>query len=140
MSTISEQDEPVTAGPVAQVHVLAARPEAAAEARHLVTAACSAWSRNGVCDSAALVVTELVANGVRHAATPLTLRIVPIARGLRLEVADDSTRGVRVKDARLLDEGGRGLFLVDALAGRWGVDAHPVGKRVWAELRDDDEL
>jgi hypothetical protein len=75
--------------------------------------------------------------GVRHAGTPLTVRIMPIDRGIRLEVADDSTRGLRVRDARLLDEGGRGLFLVDALANRWGVDAHPVGKRVWAELQDD---
>ncbi|MDP9417399.1 MAG: ATP-binding protein, partial [Actinomycetota bacterium] len=99
-----------------------------------ISAACEQWQRTELCDSAALVVTELVANGVRHAGTPLIMRLMPIAQGIRLEIADDSSREVRARDAKLLDEGGRGLFLVDALAERWGVDAHPAGKRVWAEI------
>lgn len=118
----------------AEVHLLPARPESAAEARRLVESACRQWQREDLCDSVSLVATELVANGVRHAGTPLMMRLVPIDGGIRLEVADDSTRELRARDARPLDEGGRGLFLVDALAMRWGVDAHPAGKRVWAEI------
>ncbi len=118
----------------AQIHSLPPRPEAAAEARRIIATACEQWARGEICDSAALVVTELVANGVRHAGTRLTMCLLPIEQGIRLEVADDSPREIRARDARLLDEGGRGLFLVDALAQRWGVDAHPAGKRVWAEI------
>ncbi len=126
---------PTTGGSLSpEVHLLPARPESAAEARRIVMSACRRWAREDLCDSAALVATELVANGVRHAGTPLMVRLMPIDGGIRLEVADDSTREVRARDARLMDEGGRGLFLVDALAMRWGVDAHPAGKRIWAEI------
>jgi anti-sigma regulatory factor (Ser/Thr protein kinase) len=33
-----------------------------------------------------------------------------------------------------LDERGRGLLLIDALASRWGVQSQPDGKTVWCEL------
>ncbi len=125
---------PVVNPPSPEVYSLPPRPESAAEARRIINTACSAWHREEIRDSASLVVSELIGNGVRHAGTSLTMRLVPIDGGIRLEIADDSTREVRHRDARLLDEGGRGLFLVDALAQRWGVDAHPAGKRVWAEI------
>ncbi len=89
--------------PTPQLHVLPARPEAAAEARHIIATACSEWQREELSDSAMLVVTELVTNGVRHAGTPLTMQLAAIDRGIRLEVADDSTREIRARDPRLLD-------------------------------------
>jgi hypothetical protein len=36
---------------------------------------------------------------------------------------------------RELDVSGRGLFLVDKLADRWGVDLLPRGKTTWFEMR-----
>jgi hypothetical protein len=36
---------------------------------------------------------------------------------------------------RDLDISGRGLFLIDKLADRWGVDLLPRGKTAWFELR-----
>lgn len=38
------------------------------------------------------------------------------------------------RTATFLDEGGRGLWLVDALASHHGVNLRPGGKTDWAEL------
>ena len=38
-----------------------------------------------------------------------------------------------MRHARLSDEGGRGLFLVDRLARRWGATRVSTGKVVWFE-------
>jgi hypothetical protein len=53
---------------------------------------------------------------------------------IRIEVVD-SGRGFSpdLKEPNLEDTGGRGLFLVDSLADRWGVDSQG-GTRVWVEL------
>lgn len=91
-------------------------------------------------DAVALLVAELAANAVTHGRVPgrdfeLTLTYAP---GLRLRIDVSDTRGERrpsVAVPGLLDEGGRGLLLVDALASRWSViDRVPVGKTVRAEL------
>ncbi|MGW4745471.1 ATP-binding protein [Streptomyces sp. NPDC004290] len=90
--------------------------------------------------AAGLLVAELAANAVTHGRVPgrdfeLTLAYTPGAL-LRIDVSD--TRGERRPAAvapGLLDEGGRGLVLVEALASRWAVlDRVPVGKTVRAEL------
>ncbi|MDX2564867.1 ATP-binding protein [Streptomyces sp. TX20-6-3] len=91
-------------------------------------------------DAAALLVAELAANAVTHGRVPgrdfeLTLSYTP---GLRLRIDVSDTRGERRPAATTpgpLDEGGRGLLLVEALAARWAVlDRVPVGKTVRAEL------
>ena len=117
--------------------VLAPRPASAAEARELVTAACRDWQLDGLVDDLALVVTELVANAIRHAGTDMTVRLFPVAGGVRLEVQDGSTRPLRPRPAAPSDENGRGLLLVDALSSRYGVEGEPHGKRVWVELLTD---
>ncbi|WP_435973478.1 ATP-binding protein [Streptomyces sp. Qhu_M48] len=91
-------------------------------------------------DTAGLLVAELAANAVTHGRVPgrdfeLTLVYTP---GLRLRVDVSDTRGERLPRPAApgpLDDGGRGLFLVEALASRWAVlDRVPVGKTVRAEL------
>ncbi|BEP14583.1 hypothetical protein acdb102_28940 [Acidothermaceae bacterium B102] len=117
--------------------VLPAEPRSAAHARSLVTVACSRWQAEQVCADTELVVTELVANAVRHAGTEITVRLAAIAGtpgGVRAEVSDSSTRPVRPRQASALEESGRGLLLVDILSSRWGADATTEGKTVWAEL------
>ena len=52
---------------------------------------------------------------------------------LRCEVADAARRVPRVLDAGT-GESGRGMFLVDALAQRWGCHRDGPGKTVWFEL------
>lgn len=97
----------------------------------------------------ALIVAELCANAVSHGRVPgrdFRLRITAEhpaaphrATGLvRAEVSDAGTGTPHIPDAPPPPEAasGRGLFLVDALADRWGVAAgEPIGKTVWAELR-----
>ena len=86
----------------------------------------------------ALVVTELVTNSVRHARAPESpVRLdVEIARDrLRVEVADGG-RGFepRVRSEPDARESGWGLFVVDALSDRWGVEHSDEGGVVWCEL------
>ncbi|MFH9014823.1 ATP-binding protein [Streptomyces sp. NPDC017943] len=92
-------------------------------------------------EAAAQVVAELASNAVLHGRVPgrdfrLVLELRP-GRTLRVEVTD--ARGDRVP--HLPDpvegdaEGGRGMTIVAAYAGRWGVRGEPAGaKTVWAEL------
>ncbi|MDX6257096.1 MAG: hypothetical protein QOJ11_3430 [Frankiales bacterium] len=122
------------------VAVLPAEPRSAAHARILVLTACTRWDAGQVCSDAELVVTELVANAVRHAGSQITVRLAVLEGergGVRAEVSDSSVRPVRPRHANGLAESGRGLFLVDRLSTRWGADATSEGKTVWAELVPD---
>lgn len=119
------------------VAVLPPQPASAGVARELAVSRCQEWGVAELSDDLALVVTELVANAVRHAGTDIEVRLIPLTGGVRLEVADGSTRPLRPRSATIVDEGGRGLLLVDALSTRYGVEAEASGKKVWAELRVD---
>jgi anti-sigma regulatory factor (Ser/Thr protein kinase) len=92
-----------------------------------------------VLDAAALVVSELVGNAVRHgAALPgggLLASWHVLDRGLRVQVVDGGAGPVGpVGHAAPDAEGGRGLELVDALALCWGSTSAAAGTAVWAEL------
>jgi serine phosphatase RsbU (regulator of sigma subunit) len=50
------------------------------------------------------------------------------------EVFDPDLRLPRLRSARATDEGGRGLYLIEQLATRWGSRPTPEGKAVWFEL------
>jgi PAS domain S-box-containing protein len=51
-----------------------------------------------------------------------------------VEVFDNDLRLPRIRSAGETDEGGRGLYLVDQLATRWGSRPTPNGKAVWFEM------
>ena len=85
-------------------------------------------------DDAILVVEELVANVVDHARTEFRLRITLVGARLHLAVRDGSDRFPELRPFDTTAVRGRGLQLVDTLAGRWGCDRHPDGKTVWAVL------
>jgi anti-sigma regulatory factor (Ser/Thr protein kinase) len=92
-----------------------------------------------VLDDALLLVTELVANGVRHggagADAALHLRVEGGGAGLRVEVVDPGRDGREVAPRRpdMAAGGGLGLHIVDRVASRWGVGDGP-GTAVWFEL------
>ncbi|HKP91303.1 MAG TPA: SpoIIE family protein phosphatase [Thermoleophilaceae bacterium] len=83
-----------------------------------------------------LLATEMVTNSVKHAghggAIGLELRL---GDEVVLLAVTDSGEGFEPRAASPdpESEAGRGLFIVEALADRWGVDAG-AGTRVWAEL------
>ncbi|MFR9674430.1 ATP-binding protein [Streptomyces sp. TR06-5] len=120
-------------------------PRGAQLARHLAVKRMDHWGHPPQSDATctvSLVVGELTANAVRHGLVPghefaLQLTYEPGAELLRVEVADaDPARPpLRPAQAAGEDESGRGLFLVDLLADRWGcAPRSPLGKTVWAEL------
>jgi anti-sigma regulatory factor (Ser/Thr protein kinase) len=105
-------------------------------------AAVSAWCEPLAVSSASrqalvLLVSELVSNAVLHAKAPLESPIALTARlgedSVHVSVSDAGEGFVpRPRDpARLSD--GYGLFLLDKIASRWGVDASG-STNVWFEL------
>jgi serine phosphatase RsbU (regulator of sigma subunit)/anti-sigma regulatory factor (Ser/Thr protein kinase) len=56
-----------------------------------------------------------------------------------VEVFDPDLRLPRIRSAGATDEGGRGLYLVEQLATRWGSRPTPEGKAVWFEVPLDGE-
>ncbi|MFI2346769.1 SpoIIE family protein phosphatase [Streptomyces sp. NPDC019443] len=110
-------------------------PEDAApgRARRLARRALTRWGLEELSDSVELLVSEVVTNAVRYAERPVTLRLLR-TDVLRCEVGDDSPQLPRQRRARDTDEGGRGLFLVNRLARRWGATRLSTGKVVWFEL------
>ena len=114
---------------------IAGGPDAAARARRAITNLRGDIDPS-VRDTLRLLVTELVANSVRHARTDaLTLRVVVGPRAVLTEVTDsgpgfDPASTGAPRD----DHSGYGLFLVERLADRWGVARAGRSTRVWFEL------
>ncbi|WP_327661774.1 MULTISPECIES: ATP-binding SpoIIE family protein phosphatase [unclassified Streptomyces] len=110
-------------------------PEDAApgRARRLARSALDRWGLEDLTDSVELLVSEVVTNAVRYATRPVTLRLLR-TDVLRCEVGDDVPQLPRLRQARATDEGGRGLYLVNRLARRWGATRLSTGKVVWFEL------
>jgi len=86
-------------------------------------------------DTAVLLVSELVTNAVRHARPPCALVVTFGEDAVELSVEDGDTRAPSARHAAALDENGRGLMLVSALADEWGVRPTPEGKATWFRLR-----
>jgi anti-sigma regulatory factor (Ser/Thr protein kinase) len=85
-------------------------------------------------DDALLCVSELVTNAVQAGCSALRLELELDDAGVRLAVVDDAPGLPKPRRAGPGDRRGRGLPLVDALAGRWGVAPDGRGKAVWVEL------
>ena len=62
------------------------------------------------------------------------LRLRRGANSVWVEVFDPDLRLPRIRTAAETDEGGRGLYLVEQLATRWGSRPTPEGKAVWFEM------
>ncbi|WP_433604707.1 ATP-binding protein [Dactylosporangium sp. CA-139114] len=109
-------------------------PDATRVARDLVDRACQQWKVAPVADTAALIVTELVANAVEHAGTPIQVSVALRNRHLHLAVRDESP--LRLERSGGEDgEPGRGLLIVEGMSSAWGCVQTTGGKVVWATLR-----
>lgn len=126
-------------GRSAYTQTVVCEPEAARGARRLVAYAFDVWGLDALVDPAALCVSELVTNAVRHSGA----RIVEVSvtrpeRGrVRIAVAERDHAVPTPGHGEPGDEGGRGLLLVDALADRWGADLGSDGNCVWCEFDAD---
>ena len=80
-----------------------------------------------------LVISELVSNAAVHGRGQIVLRLQVDDEVVRGEVIDQGAGFEREVRARGPEEvSGRGLFLVDTLASRWGI--HEGTTHVWFEL------
>lgn len=109
-------------------------PAGVARIRRFAVAQCAASGTGVAEDTVALLVSEVATNAMVHGNGRVDVRVLSHGRTLRVEVADSSPDLPRLRRASELDEGGRGLALVDALATSWGAQPDPNGKTVWFEL------
>ncbi|WP_406460123.1 ATP-binding protein [Streptomyces sp. NBC_01622] len=140
----------MTTQPTVTVHTFSQRlsptPRGARLARHLALNQLHAWGiphGSDASDAVAVIVAELAANAVTHGRVPgrdFELRLSLVTGSIRIEVTDTRT-GPRppgpgaVRQPETLDDFGRGLVLVEAMADRWEVlDREPLGKTVRAEV------
>jgi anti-sigma regulatory factor (Ser/Thr protein kinase) len=150
MTSLPTSQTPVTVRVFTQR--FSSTPLGARLARHLALAQLHNWDiphGSSLSDTVAVIVAELAANAVTHGRVPgrdfeLGLAHTPGVL-LRIEVSDTLAkhRPPGPEDVTApppLDESGRGLFLVDALADRWEVrdrmsrGAALLGKTIRAEL------
>jgi anti-sigma regulatory factor (Ser/Thr protein kinase) len=80
---------------------------------------------------AALLVTELMTNALRHGSGAITLRIRQEPTALLVEVGDEGT-GTVAMTRHPGPDGGWGLRVIDQLADDWG--AYEGSTRVWVRL------
>ncbi|WP_437053529.1 ATP-binding protein [Streptomyces sp. enrichment culture] len=118
---------------------LAAHPGSPAQARRLTRARLNGWSVcEDTCDTAALVVSELVTNAIVHTASRhIVCELHDGADLVRIAVRDEGCAPGQPHpsdDQQPEDEHGRGLLLVDALCDAWGAHDQGPGLLVWAEL------
>lgn len=117
---------------------LAAHPGSVAQARRLTQTRLSGWAVCAdTCDSAALVISELVTNAIVHTASSrVVCELHDHDDMLRIAVRDEGCAPGEPHPSpqRPDEEHGRGLLLVDALCRAWGAQEHGPGLLVWAEL------
>ncbi|QOV35132.1 SpoIIE family protein phosphatase [Streptomyces ferrugineus] len=111
-----------------------------ASARSFVRDTLQGWGFADIVDDAVVLTSELVTNAVVHAGTSADVLCLRSDDGVRIEVADRypereiPLQGSPVNMGSPDREGGRGLQLCAALAGRWGVEYTPTHKQVWFQL------
>jgi len=104
------------------------------EARRFVKETLAGWNCEDLADDAILLTSELVTNAVLHAESELELRVRRRPTSVRIEVVDQSSRGLVRRDQSADATSGRGLAMVNTLAVLWGSDPVGRGKSVWFEL------
>jgi hypothetical protein len=120
-------------------------PQAARAARRLTRDTFRDWGLLSLADDAEIIVGELVANAVTHAAPSavghgpdrgsLSLRLMRRTSEVVCAVLDPSHAAPVLKSPGGAEEAGRGLHMVDTVSDVWGWS--PVagrGKAVWAIL------
>jgi len=115
-------------------------PTAAAHARGVIRSELTGRVPGELLADISLLVTELVANGVRHGGagpdSELRLRFEGRPPRIYVEVVDPAANGGGTIAPRATDHdrgGGLGLQIVERVATRWGVGSGP-GTSVWFEV------
>lgn len=115
---------------------LPAAPEAVPDARARVTDALRGRVDPSTLEDVALLTSELVTNGIRHAGVgpdrPLAVHVEKTPNVLRVAVIDEG-HGFERRPPRPRDDSGWGLYLIERVSDRWGV-ARDRANSVWFEI------
>jgi anti-sigma regulatory factor (Ser/Thr protein kinase) len=104
------------------------------EARRAVQGLCRSPRLTPLANDAALLVSEVMSNAIRHATKRITLRVTCSKTTILVSVTDDGERSDVDLAPRQLDhsaETGRGLFVIDRIASEWGSSCNAQGTSVW---------
>jgi serine phosphatase RsbU (regulator of sigma subunit) len=121
--------------------VAQAEPERIGEARHQLQGMLFDWESEDQIDGAVLMLSEMLTNVLVH--TEGDAVVVAECSGnrgarlLRVEVADTSDALPHRRTPGELASSGRGLMMMEMLAGSWGVDPRGEGKSIWFEMREN---
>ena len=85
-------------------------------------------------DLAVLLVSELATNAIIHVGRPFKVTVALSPARIWVGVDDPSPLRPEPGPIDFSATSGRGLFLVAAMANRWGIEPTPAGKRAWFEL------
>jgi PAS domain S-box-containing protein len=113
----------------------APRPESVREARRFVRQVLGEDAAER-CETAELLVDELVGNAVLHARSDIEVTVRPGEGGAEIRVSDERP-GLGVmpqQEFRPFAATGQGLSLVERLASRYGVETGDGRKTVWFEV------
>jgi serine/threonine-protein kinase RsbW len=117
--------------------VFNADPRLGSQIRDWITSAINGHDCPVDAADAALVVTELFSNAVRHgpAGGLVLVGYCMWQQGARLVVCDGGGPGApRLVESGELAEGGRGLHVVDSLAAGWGSFRTAAAQAVWCDF------
>ena len=109
-------------------------PASVARIRRFAAEAARTTAPDVDADTVALLVSEVATNALVHGRGRVRVRVHPTARGLRVEVHDGNPVLPARRQATPMDEGGRGIALVEALSSGWGAESTTDGKSVWFEV------
>ena len=105
------------------------------QARRAVGEFCRSGKHASLAEDAELLTSELMTNACRYSTGLVTVLALTNVAGVVVTVTDDDGGEPLVSVEQDLErDSGRGLFLVDAIAGAWGTTAHDGGKSVWFRL------
>lgn len=126
---------------------LAPRPASVPEARRFVMRCLERWSLEHLCETAALLTSEVVSNSVLHARSQIVLTVSARDGLLEVRVTDRSVVAPVQRRHSAEATTGRGIQLLDRLALEWEVLPEPEGKTLrftvggdadpWADVLDD---
>ncbi|MFB4297680.1 SpoIIE family protein phosphatase [Actinomadura sp. NTSP31] len=110
-------------------------PESAAHARGFVRDRLAGGVPQDVVCTTELLVSELVTNAVLHTRSEIGVSVRSLGGTVHARVVDrEPRRGLVPRRRHPYTDTGRGLYLVERLASRYGADTGEKSKAVWFEL------
>ncbi len=99
--------------------------------RRAVNVILSHWDMAHLTEDAELLTTELLTNAIRHTESEHRIRVTIALeqQWLSIGIRDRSAIAPRAHRATASQEGGRGLLLVESIAGSWGYRFHVDGTK-----------